>query len=149
MKSSHLFAVIAMAVLFTGSILAQPGSRQNREKDNFGKGVRSEILNLNEDQKVKIKELRLAFYKETQPLRNQLGELKARQRTLTTADKTDMKVIDANIDEITKIQNQLMKKSVAMKQQFRLLLNDEQKVWYDSRLMKKGQQKGMNHKHGV
>jgi Spy/CpxP family protein refolding chaperone len=74
--------------------------------------------------------------------------LKARQKTLTTADNTDMKAINANIDEITKIQNQLMKKSVAMKQQFRSLLNDEQKVWYDSRSMKKGQQRGMEHKRG-
>lgn len=148
MKSSHLFSVIATAVLFTGSILAQPGNRQNREKGDFGKGVRSEIPNLNDDQKARIKELRLTFYKETQPLRNQLGELKAKQRTLTTADKADMKAINANIDEITKIQNQLMKKSVAMQQQFRSLLNEEQKMWYDSRSLRKGQQRGMEHKRG-
>jgi len=38
-------------------------------------------------------------------LKNQLGELRARKKTLTTSEKPDIKLIDANIDEISKIQD--------------------------------------------
>ena len=43
-----------------------------------------------------------------------------------------MKAINANIDEITKLQNQMMKKAAEHRQQVRNLLTDEQKLWFDS-----------------
>jgi len=89
------------------------------------------IPNLTEEQKTKIKSLRLATMKEIQPLRNQLGELRAKGKTLTTCEKSDMKAINANIDDITKLQNQIMKIREANHQQIRVLLTDEQRIFFD------------------
>ena len=67
------------------------------------------IPGLTTEQSAKLKEMKMAHYKEVQPVKNQLQELRAKQHTLTTAEKADMKAINANIDEITKLENTLMK----------------------------------------
>ena len=90
------------------------------------------IPNLTDDQKTKIKDLRLNNIRETKVFRNQLGELKARERTLTTADKPDLKAIDSNIDEITKARGQILKAKAHFVQQVRALLTDEQRTIFDS-----------------
>ena len=100
-------------------------------------------LKLTEEQKAKIKDIHTASYKEIKALQNQMGELKAKQRTLTTADKADMNAINANIDEITKVQNKMMKIRAANHQQVRNLLTDEQKMIFDSEKMQKHSKKQM------
>jgi Spy/CpxP family protein refolding chaperone len=142
MKTTYFIATIALAMMLTGTgnILAQPASKGEMKRTEMHKGPHNGIPNLTEEQKTKIKDLHVANYKETKPLRNQLGELKAKQRTLTTADKPDLKAIDANIDEITKVMNQLMKSRAAFHQQVRALLTDEQKMWFDTH--------PMNRQHG-
>jgi len=138
MKTTNFIATIAIALMLTGtgSLFAQP-SKSEMKKTEFHKEMHNGIPNMTEDQKAKMKDLHVAFYKEVQPLRNQLGELKARQKTLSTLDNPDMKAINANIDEITKVMNQLMKSRAAFRQKVRALLTDEQKVWFDSHPMHK------------
>ena len=157
MKITYLISAIALSLALssTKSVLAQPANNGEMKKQEFHKemhNMHGGIPNLTEDQKAKIKALHLASFKVAEPLRNQLGELKAKQKTLATADKPDMKAIDANIDEITKVMNQLMKNRASFHQQVRALLNDEQKMWFDTHPMHKGhgmrnQEKGRMHQH--
>jgi Spy/CpxP family protein refolding chaperone len=102
------------------------------------------IPNLTDDQRAKIKDLHLELMKEVKPLHNQLEELKAREHTLATADKADIKAIDANLDEISKVTNQLMKAKAHMKQQVRGLLTDEQRLLFDTQ---KGGHRGFQKNH--
>ena len=148
MKTLHYLSVAAIACLLTGQVTIkaqQPGSdsknehRQRIGNMNLEKKHRQEIPNLNDEQKTKIKDLRLAHYKEVQPLHNQMGELKAKQKTLSTAEKSDLKLINANIDEITKVQNLLMKSGAQLSQQIRALLNDEQRIAFDKKKNRMGQ----------
>jgi Spy/CpxP family protein refolding chaperone len=90
------------------------------------------IPNLTDDQKAKIKDLKTQLAKETLPLKNQLGELKAKERTLTTAATPDMKAINANIDEITTVRGKIMKATEGTNQKIRALLTDEQKLFFDT-----------------
>ena len=141
MKTFKLLAVtfIALAFSFNGNLMAQPGGNEHQmgeykmfmNKEHSGDRFGMMIPNLTDEQKSKIKDLKIAHFKEVQPLRNKLGELRARERTLTTADKPDMKAINANIDEITNVQNQLMKARESHRQQIRALLNDEQRIYFD------------------
>lgn len=137
MKVVKWFSIIAILFLLqAGSILAQEtGSPRKADMNTHKMGMKmhqSGIPNLTPDQEIKIKEFRTAFQKELQPLRNQMGELKARQKTLTTVDKPDTKAINSNIDEITKLQNQMMKATVNHRLQIRSILNDEQKLFFDT-----------------
>jgi Spy/CpxP family protein refolding chaperone len=148
MRTIHYVSLALVSMLLVGQVnlSAQPGNENKEEHGNhYGKGHMekegdSMIPKMTDDQKAKIKDLRIAHFKEIQPLRNQLGELKAKQKTLTTAEKPDMKLINANIDEITKVMNQLMKSRSQLKQQIRALLTDEQRVFFDMRGMR-----GMGH----
>jgi Spy/CpxP family protein refolding chaperone len=143
MKTSQFFAIVLGALLLAGTGNAFSQARAGRpgmKGVNPGKNTNAGIPQLTEDQRKQIKDLRLSFMKEIQPLRNQLGELRAKQKSLTTAAKPDMKAIDANIDEVSKVQNQMMKKTAEVHQQVRAVLNDEQKLWFDThpnRMMQK------------
>ena len=110
------------------------GDMHKRNHNAFG------IPGLTEEQRAKMKDLRIAHFKDAQALHNQLGELKARQRSLTTMDNPNKQDIEANIDDITKVMNQLMKLQVNHKLQVRALLTPEQRIAYDM--------KHMDHGHG-
>jgi Spy/CpxP family protein refolding chaperone len=140
MKTTIFASILFVSVLLsTSNLIAQnPMEHKVGRGEGSNKEMHGGIPNLTEEQKTKIKDIHLALSKEVQPLRNRLGELKAKQRTLTTSDKPDMSAINANIDEITKTTNQLMKSRAAHHQQVRALLTDEQKVWFDSHPTRKG-----------
>jgi Spy/CpxP family protein refolding chaperone len=139
MKTKYFLTTLALLFFLSnaGKVLAQPGDNQPRFRGHGeGREMGLNIPNLTEEQKAKIKELRITHFKEAQTFHNQLGELKAKELTLATVEKPDMKAIYANIDEITKVQNSLMRSKAAFQQQIRALLTDEQKLWFDSRPVK-------------
>jgi Spy/CpxP family protein refolding chaperone len=127
---TRIISMMAVALMFIGgtSLLAQPGAQGEGKGKNHEEGAKA---GLTEDQKTKIKDLRMAAYKEIKPLENQLGELEAKEHTLTTADKPDMNAINANIDEIAKVKVKIAKVEIANRMQIRSLLTDEQKMWFD------------------
>jgi len=154
MKTNRLFSVMiaAIALSVSTSAFAQQGmGRQNRQKclpddqtmrqecKNYcPRGqMEFEFLKLTDEQKAKIKDLKLAHTKETMKLKSKMGELHAHLQTLSTADVADMKSINATIDEITQTQNLMMKSREGFKQQVRSLLTEEQRIEFDQ---KEGQQ---------
>jgi Spy/CpxP family protein refolding chaperone len=139
---------ILLMFVIIASTNAQPGLPEGREKCKNEASCKQNkgIPGLTEEQAKKIDGLRIAFQKEMLPLKNQMGELKAKQRTLTTAEKADLKAINANIDEITKLQNQMMKMGAEHKQQVRAILNDEQRLRFDSKPMEGKGFKGMHNR---
>ena len=156
MKTINFFAATLLILGLSGyaDVKAQNASKNENGEHRAWRMERKagahemNIPNLTEEQKTKIKSLRLATMKEIQPLRNQLGELRAKGKTLTTCEKSDMKAINANIDDITKLQNQIMKIREANHQQIRALLTDEQRIFFD---MKKHDRRmgPMNFKKGA
>lgn len=148
MKANNTFTgifMIATLILFSQSIFAQPGRGMMNRGQNFGPDHECRMIpDLTGDQQSQIQGLRTAQLKEMQGFRNQIGENRARYRTLMSADKSDQKTIEANIDEFTNLRNQMMKKQSAHQQAIRSLLTDEQKVLFDNRGMRGRQGAGMN-----
>ena len=103
------------------------GQRGMPEKQNGHPG-----LDLSEEQQEKVKALKIAHMKEVQPLKDQLMENKAHQKTLMNADEPDVNSIYKNIDKATKLQNEIAKLGVDFQLNFKNLLTDEQKVIYES-----------------
>ena len=150
MRTKNLFIVTALAMFIGGNLLAQPNHENPPMKCEKAAMCHANnemgIPGLTTEQSAKLKEMKMAHYKEVQPVKNQLQELRAKQHTLTTAEKADMKAINANIDEITKLENTLMKARAAHIQQVRALLTDEQRMMFDSRKHKRGE-RGMQMRH--
>ena len=90
-------------------------------------------LDLTEDQQNQMNKIRVAHMKAVQPVRDQLLELNAHQRTLMNAEDADQKAINKNIDEITKLENKLMKVGSEFQLKVKSILTDEQKVMMQSR----------------
>ena len=101
------------------------------------------LPDMTDEQAEQIKELRLAHYKEVQPLRVQMSELVIKHRNLMWAGNVDTKAINANIDEKTNVMNKLIKKQAEFRAEFRNLLTDEQKMVLDNSGRGFGMRKGM------
>jgi Spy/CpxP family protein refolding chaperone len=120
-----------LLTLFTGSAIAQRHSRDSARAGKHG------ISNLTADQKKKMAELRTQLKKDILPLKNQLGEKKAKIRTLETADKADLQAINALIDEIQNLQGKILKLHASNRQEIRKMLTPEQRVDFDLKGMRK------------
>jgi Spy/CpxP family protein refolding chaperone len=89
-------------------------------------------LNLTDAQKEAWKQSMMEAQKQIQPLRNELGEAKAHQKTLMTAEKPDMGAINKNIEKIGDIKVEIEKIQAAQRLKMRAQLTDEQLLKIDN-----------------
>ena len=115
------------------------GYRQGTAKEQ-GFGV-ERGLNLTEDQQAQMKSLRLKLQQEMLPIRNKLGENRARFRTLSTVEDADMKSINKLIDANSQLDASMVKLQAANQQAVRKLLTDEQRIIFDSREFHRGERR--------
>ncbi len=129
-------AVILGAFSATGQTVGdrpvRPGRKEIVIKKNFRKDVDRKPF-FTEEQKEAMKAIRLETAKEVKPLRNELGELTARQKTLTTAPEADLDVIYGNIEKISEVKIKMAKIRARQQQEIRALLTDEQLLLFDSK----------------
>ncbi len=143
MKRSILVTMVLSLMLSGSFLLAQPmpGARgmhhpgMMRGDGPPGAMMFKNIPNLTEEQKEQIKALRLDMMKKALPIRNTIGEKRARLRTLQTQASVNMKEVNALIDEIAGLKARIAKMRAAKRQQIRNLLTDEQRIVFDSRPM--------------
>lgn len=138
MKTRILSLALIAVFAFSVTAMAQQPERQRRspeQREMMAKRFDRERANFKEffteEQQEKLKELRLESTKEIQPLRNELNELRAKQRTLTTAEKADIKAIDNNIEKMADVQVQIQKIRAKEHQKIRSMLSDEQRIKFD------------------
>ena len=161
MKTQNLkYFIFTLALLFSATnlnLMAQneQGDEERKEQRRHWRSHRGSpdrqdrifnIPGLSDEQKEQIKKVRLEMQKEVLPLRNEMREKRARLNTLSTVEKADMNAINQVVEDIGGLQTELMKKREMGKQQVRSLLNEEQRLFFDSH------QRGMRHfrhsKHG-
>lgn len=130
-KEIRKITILALAgfMLVGLNLNAQRGYGQRgmteKQKGHFG-------LDLSEEQQEQVKALKIDHMKEVQPLKDQLMENKAHQKTLMNADEPNVNSIYKNIDKATKLQNEIAKLGVDFQLKFKNLLTAEQKVIYES-----------------
>ncbi len=109
------------------------GDRMNDQRvgRRHEKGGLAEGLNLTIEQKESFKKSMLAAHKQLQPLRNELGELEAHQKTLVTAEKSDMGAINKNLEKMGDLRVQLAKIQTKARVELRAQLTDEQRLKFD------------------
>lgn len=131
------FMLTFVALIFIGSTILTAQTAENKESENTkiccnGK-MWQDIPDLTQEQTKKIEDLQIAHLKEVNQLRAQVAEKRAHLKTLQSADKVDNAAINKTIDEITAIQNDLMKKNEAHRQAVRNVLTDKQRVIFDAK----------------
>jgi Spy/CpxP family protein refolding chaperone len=124
-----LITGLCLVFLASNSALAQNRQAKNVKTVNLeAKEVKQENnpAKLTDDQKAKIKDLRMENMKAVRTLKAQNEELKAHLKTLNIAEKPDNKAIFKTIDELTANQAEMMKKMITFKQSVKALLTSEQ-----------------------
>ena len=131
MKSRNIKSAAALlfGLLLITAVQAQPrqggrGFGPGGGGDSFGH--RLAWLELSDEQEEEITSLRTQHYKEITPLRNQMAELKARERTLLSEENVDMKAVNKAIDEQTELASSIRKLQVKQQVAIKGLLSDEQ-----------------------
>lgn len=131
MKTKILMIVVLLGL--TTAVMAQRGNGQER---SF-RGERSEMrmddqkggpengLNLTDAQKELFKQSKLDVQKQIQPLRNELGEAEAHQKTLMTAEKPDLNAINKNIEKIGTLKVEMAKIQAKHRLEMRAQLTEE------------------------
>jgi len=132
MKSKIVIPFAALVLCLSTTTFAQagPGVQKERKNDKreFVKPNAGHKSFLTEEQRAAVKEINLQSIKETQPLRDKLNELKARQRTLINEANPNMSAIYTNIDEIAKLESQIAKIKVRTKVEMASKLTEEQRL---------------------
>jgi len=85
-------------------------------------------LNLTDAQKESFKASTMATQKLLLPLRNELGEAEAHQKTLLSAEKPDFAAINKNIEKIGGIRIEMAKIQTRHRLEMRAQLSDEQRL---------------------
>ncbi len=119
-------------MIFTAGLMAQAGPGRGLNQ-YYGQDCRLEnvIPDLTETQISELNALRLDQLDASQNYRNQIGEIRARQRTLMSENPLDQKAIDNLIDDKTTLMNKHLKTSAAHQLAVSEVLTDEQLVIYN------------------
>lgn len=112
--------------------------RMNNQQRDSGR-----VMNLTDEQKEAFKQSMLAIQKQLQPLRNELGELKAHQKTLMTAEKPDSRDIEKNIEQMGALKVEMEKIQAKHRIEMRQQLTEEQRLLFDIHHDKMMQHKGL------
>ncbi|MCZ4693509.1 Spy/CpxP family protein refolding chaperone [Ancylomarina euxinus] len=112
----------------------QKGDKRCFDEGRNQRGVNSFCaLGLSETQKEQMKKLKLEHKKATQNLREEMQELRLKQKHLFTDEKPNKNEIFSNLDRISSIQNQLAKERVKSQKEIRNILDKDELVLFLSR----------------
>jgi Spy/CpxP family protein refolding chaperone len=136
-----LSAVLIAQTTENGPKKAFRGQPREMRMNNGERGP-AQGLNLTDVQKEAFKQSMLTIQKQLLPLRNQLGEAEAHQKTLVTAEKPDLALINKNIEKIGAIKIEIAKIQTKNHLEMRSQLTDEQRLKFDLFAGKMLQQKG-------
>jgi Spy/CpxP family protein refolding chaperone len=95
---------------------------------NYCSGI--DVWGLSEDQLEKMKTMRVAHLKASQNLREEMQELRLKQRHLVNDDQLNKNEIMSNIDRISTIQKQLAKQRVKNQMEVRNILDEDQLILF-------------------
>lgn len=139
MKTKAL--IFSVLVISCTLAFAQPefrNERMQRNREMMHKGniqnrkmAVAQLLNLSDAQKEEFKKAMIDLHKQLLPIKNELGELKAKQRSLITAEKPDMSAINKNIEKMGQVQTEIAKIKTKHHLAMRAQLTDEQKLKSD------------------
>jgi len=142
LKSSLLIVLLAIFAITTEGY-AQRGRGMGMQSGNrgfnqaagqgtgYGNYLCASIPNLTNEQTAKIEDLRLKHFSEQQTFHNELGELRARRRTLCSSNAS-INQLDDNSDAMTTLRNKMMKKRDRYRKEVRALLTQDQQVYFDA-----------------
>lgn len=111
----------------------------------------ADSMDLTDPQKEAFKQSMMVIHKQLQPIRNELGEAEAHQKTLVMKEKPDLGAINKNIERIGALRVEMAKIQTKHHLEMRAQLTDEQRLKFDifkgKRMHDNGKKKPMGMKY--
>lgn len=92
-------------------------------------------LDLNEEQQEALKALQLKHHKSMKPMRNQMAELRLKQRNLMSEDEVNLNAVNKLIDQQSELSAKMQKMRAAHQVESRAILSEEQQMRLEQRKM--------------
>ncbi len=125
MKKTIIAISLIMSLLMVSQVMAWGPRNGNSAMNGMGMGWMSN-LNLTQDQKVKLAELRQNMMKETTTTRSKLAALRIEIRTLFTQQNADEEKLKAMHSEMLTLQKKLQEKRFTYRLAMRKILTTQQ-----------------------
>lgn len=146
----HLTTTVLITTLTATALgVMTPVFAQQHGRQGMGMGMMMQgggwKATLNEKQQNQVSKLKLDLKKKKYPLKTKLKQLKVELALLMTTDKPNQKTINKKIDQIIKLKAQKMRLMSNHKIAVRKVLNEQQRVKFDMKILKKafhGKKKG-------
>ncbi len=140
-----LLLIAFLSITFVSTLSAQ-AHRGFANKLRIHQQMRDDGLNLTDEQKSKMADLRLAFQKEILPLRTELQGKMSEIRLLKTEDQPNINKIDNLIEQAEKIRTKIQKSQARHQIEVRKILTPEQQKLWDSRTLREPGHRRMGEK---
>ena len=147
-RGIKIFGIIALVLGVIFFVKAQTNHGKfghHMRGENHHKGMLG--LDLSDEQKEQMKDLRVAFMADTKDEKNALNEKRAKLRTLTTVDKVNANAVNGLVDEMASIRATITKKRLANMQKVRSILTEEQRTMFDAKSGKMRHHRGEGFDH--
>lgn len=112
------------------------GQMQKGDRKALGEKGKQRVVNvldLSDDQQKQMEAIKLEYRKGTQNLREEMQELRLKQKHLLNDETPNKKEVFSNLDRISTIQNQIAKERVLNQKEIREILNEDQLVLFLSK----------------
>lgn len=132
--------------LMSSAIADEYGRHGKQHAMHLGGG--SWKASLTEKQTKPIARLKLDYKKKVYPIKTKIKQAKVELAMLITAGNPKKKVINKKIDEIVKLKAEKMRLKAAHKIGVRKVLNADQRVLFDMKMLKKAYHGKKGYRHG-
>lgn len=134
MKTHKLLPLITCLLLIGTTAMAQPA--QQAPRPPAAPGMRMmRALNLTQQQKDQLMNMRLQMAKEMLPLRTQLNNLRSDLKLALTADNYDQRKIEKTVDQMTDVHKKITLSMIQHLRDVRGILTPDQQKKFDLMIM--------------
>ncbi len=151
MKTHKIIPLIACLLLIGSAAMAQPAPPPPKPPQQVPGMRMMQMLNLTQEQRDKMMDMRLQMAKDMLPLRTQMDNLRSDLKLTLTADNFDQKKVNKTIDQISDVRKQMTLKMIQHMRGVRNMLTPDQQKKFDLMIMSNkrdgfGMMDGMGHR---
>lgn len=137
-RVAQLFIIAVFAITSTQAFAQQRGEQRRAmaqramHAQQAERGFERNGLDLTDEQKEQIEEIRFETQKAVLPIQNELREKQAQLRTLTTGEDADFGKAQDVVREIGDLKTELQLIQLSTREEVRSLLTEEQRLKFDT-----------------
>jgi len=126
-------AGLLLIIMLSNTANGQRIRNQARFNEEDRKEFRSNHLNLNEEQKAQVANLREARLEANKERREKLASLRQQRQQLRLEKETDLNKVNAIVDEMAMLRAEIEKENLKFRHELSTLLTDDQKQMLNTR----------------